>query len=580
MFSRLRQFFAAPVFEDEYQTHMAGLLNSILLFILVMSIVGTAIVVPLEPDELVFNLLFGALMVGVSLALRFWVHQGRLRLVGGLLSIVLWLGFTALIYSNGGLGDPSLTGYFFIVALVVLLLGGQAAVFFSGLSLLAVLLLFYAEKQALITPQPTSLLDLITLVTTLGLTAMLLSFTVRRMRAGLEQARQSERTLTEANRELEATRALLEKRVLERTRGLERQSSQLRAVAEVGRTAVSIRELEELLLTVTALIGERFDFYHTGVFLLDEQGEHVALGATSGENGQRMLARGQSPRIAEEGVVAEALQLKEPRIARGVTVMGEGERAKSNSEAEGAASSLLRLEAALPLMVGDRLLGVLHLQSGAESAFSQDDIAVLQLLADQFAVAIENVLLSAQRQQALEAERRAYQLVSRRDWAQTAKTLSSLRYLGNAQGVAPVAGEPERAEMLRAVQQAKTIRDDKGTVVIPVEIRGQALGAVRLSKPRGAERWTEEEVGLMETLTSQLSVALESARLYQDTQRRALRERLTSTVASRMRESLDLDTVLQTAVSEMRRALGSSQVEVHLGLTELPAEKEQVAEGS
>ena len=70
---------------------------------------------------------------------------------------------------------------------------------------------------------------------------------------------------------------------------------------------------------------------------------------------------------------------------------------------------------------------------------------------------------------------------------------------------------------------------------------------------------------MLETMTDQLGVALESARLYQDAQRRAARERLVSDVTTRMRETLDVDTVLQTAVREIRQVLGLHDVTIRLG---------------
>ena len=76
----------------------------------------------------------------------------------------------------------------------------------------------------------------------------------------------------------------------------------------------------------------------------------------------------------------------------------------------------------------------------------------------------------------------------------------------------------------------------------------------------------------METLTDQLGVALESARLYQDTQLRAAREQWTSEIAARIRETLDVDTVLQTAAHAMRQVLGLYDVAIRLGDTNGAAE--------
>jgi len=77
--------------------------------------------------------------------------------------------------------------------------------------------------------------------------------------------------------------------------------------------------------------------------------------------------------------------------------------------------------------------------------------------------------------------------------------------------------------------------------------------------------WSNDEIAVMENLSNQLSVALESARLYQDTQLRAAREQLTGEVTSRIRETLDIETILQTASDEIRKALNLPEVVIRLG---------------
>lgn len=105
------------------------------------------------------------------------------------------------------------------------------------------------------------------------------------------------------------------------------------------------------------------------------------------------------------------------------------------------------------------------------------------------------------------------------------------------------------------------------SVAVPVKVRDQVIGVLDAHKPAGSGEWTEEETGLLEELADQLGLALDSARLYQETQRRVVQERLTAEVAARMRQTLDVDTVLRTAVREMGAALGLGKVEVRMGVT-------------
>jgi two-component system NtrC family sensor kinase len=102
------------------------------------------------------------------------------------------------------------------------------------------------------------------------------------------------------------------------------------------------------------------------------------------------------------------------------------------------------------------------------------------------------------------------------------------------------------------------------TLAAPIKVRDQIIGVLDAHKPAGAGGWSPQEIVLMETLINQLGAALESARLYRDTQSRAARERLTSEVTARIRETLDLETVLKTAVQEVRQAMGLPEVVIRL----------------
>jgi GAF domain-containing protein len=117
--------------------------------------------------------------------------------------------------------------------------------------------------------------------------------------------------------------------------------------------------------------------------------------------------------------------------------------------------------------------------------------------------------------------------------------------------------------MLEATQTEQTIVDGGPAVAIPIKVRGHVEGVVRLRKADDTE-WSADELALMETLTEQLSVALDTARLYQDTQRRAIREQLTGAITARIRETLDVETVLKTAASQVREVLGLPEVVVRL----------------
>jgi GAF domain-containing protein/HAMP domain-containing protein len=340
----------------------------------------------------------------------------------------------------------------------------------------------------------------------------------------------------------------LEQRVAERTSDLERRSVQLEAAAQVAREAAAIRDVGQLLEQTARLISERFGFYHTGIFLVDEAGEYAVLQTASSEGGQRMLARGHRLKVGELGIVGHVAARGEPRIALDV---GEDAVFFDNPDLPDT-----RSEMGLPLKVRERVMGVLDVQSIQEATFSDEDVAILQTLADQVALAIENAHLLEESQRALRELEALYGRRVREAW-QERVTRQPPAYRYTKVGVesassapAPPHGPPE---------------ESGHRLVAPIRLRGQSIGSIVLRQDaEEEEQWSPEEMALIEEVSTQIGLALENARLLEETQRRAAHERLIGEVTARMRETLDVDTVLQTAVREIGEALGLHDVTIQL----------------
>ncbi len=214
---------------------------------------------------------------------------------------------------------------------------------------------------------------------------------------------------------------------------------------------------------------------------------------------------------------------------------------------------------ALPLLGGDQVIGALDVQSTQSGAFSDEDVAVMQVLADQVAVAIQNTLLLAEHQNALDAARRAYREMSHKAWLELLQNRQTAGYLSTPQGTHELQGDmsSEMAEVqLRAEPTVKA-----ETLAVPIKIRSNPTGVMRLKKSSAAG-WTDKEVAFVQELSDQLSQALEAARLYGETQQRAERERQTAEIVNRMRTSNDPQVIVQTALSELRKALGVKNARV------------------
>jgi GAF domain-containing protein len=351
----------------------------------------------------------------------------------------------------------------------------------------------------------------------------------------------------------------LEQRVADRTRNL-------RAAAEVARATTSVLDPDELLRQTVDLVREQFDLYYVGLFILDEERRFAVLRAGTGEAGQKMLAQGHRLGVGGDSMIGQCAAKAEARIALDV---GE--------EAVRFDNPLLpetRSELALPLRSRGQIIGAMTVQSVEEAAFDEADVAVMQTMADQVAVAIDNARLFTESQAALEAERRAYGELSWQAWGELLRARTDWGYRCASQSVTPVAGDwrPEMRQAERTGQSVQNLERTEGgdgmggpTLTIPIQVRGQVVGVLDFRKGANDERWTDEEIALLETLTDQLSVALESARLYHETQRRAARERLIGQITARMRETLDMDTVLQAAICEIGDVLDIARVEVRMG---------------
>lgn len=338
----------------------------------------------------------------------------------------------------------------------------------------------------------------------------------------------------------------LERRVDERTAALEQRSLQLQTAAQVARDTLAVRDLDQLLNLVVNLVREKFGFYHAGIFLVDQDRKYAVLKAATGEAGREMLSHHHRLEIGKAGIVGFVTGAGKARIALDV---GDDAVHFQNPVLPNT-----RSEMALPLIVGEEIIGALDVQSTEAAAFSEQDIEILQILADQTAVAIANARLFAQNQAALETARRVYTELSQLAWQERLQS-HTLGYLADGTGVQALGAESHPARDASQLEELE----------LPIVVRDQVIGSIAAHKRAESGNWNAQELILMQTLAEELSQALESARLFEETQERALRERLVGEITSRMRSTLEIETVMQTAVREIQQVLKLAEVELRLG---------------
>jgi transcriptional regulator with GAF, ATPase, and Fis domain len=205
-------------------------------------------------------------------------------------------------------------------------------------------------------------------------------------------------------------RFALEQRIAERTAGLTFKTEQLRATSYIARQTAEVQDLDSLLTTVAKLVSDQFGFYHTGIFLLNEAGNQAVLQAASSEGGRHMIEQGYAQPLGIQSIVGSAVIDKKPRIALDI---GEDPVFFNNPDLP-----MTRSEMALPLIVRNKVLGVMDLQSDRPEAFGSDDIDIFQTLADQIAIAIENARLMDATQAALVQLEALTRLRTHEAWSQ------------------------------------------------------------------------------------------------------------------------------------------------------------------
>lgn len=179
---------------------------------------------------------------------------------------------------------------------------------------------------------------------------------------------------------------------------LERRALQLQTAAEVSRTVSGVLDPDKLIQQVVDLVQERFDFYHVGLFLPDEKNEFAVLHASTGEAGSKMLETGYKLKIDNQSLIGRCIARRKACLA--TDIGKEGVRPDNPLLPE------TRSELALPLISRGQVIGAMNIHSAQEAAFNQEDVAVLQIMADQLANVLDNAWLFENTEQIIEKRTR------------------------------------------------------------------------------------------------------------------------------------------------------------------------------
>jgi GAF domain-containing protein len=366
--------------------------------------------------------------------------------------------------------------------------------------------------------------------------------------------------------ELQALVKTLEQKVEDRTQDLKKQANYLRVAAEIARDATTAQDMDELLNRATQLVLDRFSFYHTGIFLLDEHKEFAILRASPTQAGREMLARNHRLKVGQVGIVGNVAASGLSRIALNTDL--------DSSYFNNPSLPNTKSEMALPLKVGDEMIGVLDVQSEKPEAFTQDDIGILQIMADQLALAIQRVRLTNSQQENLRQLETAYQHFTLSSWnAFTQDADSKQGYSFDGIHITPLDIFPFETREILATGQSVVLpslnkKDLNGSsLAVPLKLRDQVIGILTIQF--NTETISSDTISLVEETALRLAIALENARLYTETQKVAERERTISEVSNRLTTSVNIENILRTTVQEIGRMLPGAEVVVKLERNEI-----------
>ncbi|NPV75940.1 MAG: GAF domain-containing protein [Anaerolineae bacterium] len=389
-------------------------------------------------------------------------------------------------------------------------------------------------------------------------------------------------------------------------------ANQLLTASEIARDTAGTLQLEELLSKAVNLILSRFDFYHSSIFLLDALGEYAVLRESTGPAGERLKAARHKLAVGSQSLVGQATARKEPVVVNDVTASPDYYPNPLLPET--------RSELVIPLKIGERVLGALDVQSKRKDAFNTQDVATLQILADQLAIAVYNANLFTRSQSTLVQHRLLYQITtaaSTKGSIQDAilTIVEGLRETMNKDRIAVfflnetkdrlvlrasagitrpntnqvislddgVIGQCARERQPVLVMDVRSDpnflpldEDTRSRLAVPIIYSNDLMGVLLLESPSPAA-YDENDREILATLGNSLGAILYNTQLLEQIQSQVRRQQIIYSATSRIRRSVDIHTIMETTASEICQALGA--VKAFVEINPEPVEADLLAAG-
>jgi GAF domain-containing protein len=553
MLSGFKKLLRPPVFDDLEMAAQARSIHRILLGTMVLTFLFLlyAIVSP-PPVQLIIAIIALVFEFGLLVLVR----ARHIRLVSGILTSLLWAAIVLEVSLYGGIRDTGYGAFAAIILIAGLTMGTRAGFLYAVITLVTSAGLAFAENQGYLPKYTEIPITSVLLSHSIELIAVALLFdlAIRSITTITRKVVEKENAEKETSVLLEASQADLS----QRTAALEKRNFTLQTVAAISRLTNEVRSEDELLEHSAKLLIEQNKLEYAGFYILDQMEESAILQISHRQSGKLP---------SQAGIKLNVIRNESLNPLMGVNAL-HYEIEKVNYYIE-IPNLLPEMQTSLtfPLISNERLYGLMNIQDESPAS-SNIENETLQTLADQIAVSMANMRLLNQ----LQSRIKEIDVLVRGTVQSTWEQLGSGGTIGYSYDRMRVLASdesfpPEVANQLLAGKTVSFISTDANPharLATPIILRENIIGVIGYDNDSLNHEWQEDEKALLETVASRVSLALENTRLVAEAQQRAERERLIGQVTTKMRETLDIETILRTAVKEMRQSLALSGAEVRL----------------
>jgi PAS domain S-box-containing protein len=371
----------------------------------------------------------------------------------------------------------------------------------------------------------------------------------------------------------------------------EHRADQLLTASEIAQESTTgTMDVEVTLARLVDLIKSRFDFYHASIFLIDPLGKFAVLRESTGDAGAQLKQAGHKLAVGSSSIVGQA-------TGKGIPVV-VGDVTQEANYYPNPLLPLTRSEMAIPMRIGDRILGAVDVQSTAFNAFTQDDINILQILANQTAVAVQNEDLFTHTTQSLSRHRLLHKITSSNVENMTVEdairaTLEVLhqsmpeeqityftigehndliaranagitnpdqtsRRIPFGQGVVGRVASDGTSIRVNDTQTNKEYHpqnfESNSILAVPVKFADTLVGVLNIESIHLAQ-FDESDQEFVTTLAGNMAAIISNIQLVDQVREQVNRQQKLLEITSKIRRSVDINTIMQTSVSEIGSAM-------------------------